>query len=206
MLYNIKNVKYDLNRISAKFIFVSSLLIFSGMGNAADDNSKKGDASRGAKEWANNCSRCHNMRDPKEFRDDTWRLIVSHMRVRGGFTGQQIRDILAFLRSSNYTPTAITVASTSEESATASVGQSGEQIYKQTCIACHGPNGQGAIPGVPKFSDRLSKSDENLLNSITNGFQTEGSPMAMPAKGGNSSLTDADIKEVLSYIRESVGQ
>jgi mono/diheme cytochrome c family protein len=206
MLHNIKNVKYDLSRILAKFIFVSSLLIFSGIGNAADDNSKKGDATRGAKEWAGNCSRCHNMRDPKEFRDDTWRLIVAHMRVRGGFTGQQIRDILAFLQSSNYTPTAITVASTSKESATPSVGQSGEEIYQQTCVACHGSNGQGTIPGVPKFSDRLSKSDEVLLNSITNGFQTEGSPMAMPAKGGNASLTDADIKGVLSYIQQSFGQ
>jgi mono/diheme cytochrome c family protein len=201
---NIKNIKYHPSCIIAKFIFVSSLLIFSGIGSAADDDSKKGNATRGAKEWAGNCSRCHNMRDPKEFRDDTWRLIVSHMRVRGGFTGQQIRDILAFLQSSNYTPT--TVASTTKESATPSVGQSGEQIYEQTCIACHGPNGQGTIPGVPKFSDRLSKEDENLLNSITNGFQTEGSPMAMPAKGGNSSLTDADIKEVLSYIRQSFGQ
>jgi len=82
----------------------------------------------------------------------------------------------------------------------------GKEIYKQTCIACHGPNGQGTIPGVPKLSDRLSKSDEALLNSITNGFQSEGSPMAMPAKGGNASLTDADTKEVLSYIRQSFGQ
>jgi len=205
MLHNIKNIKCDPSRIIVKFIFVSSLLMFSGTGSAADDNSKKGDATRGAKEWAGNCSRCHNMRDPKEFRDDTWRLIVSHMRVRGGFTGQQTRDILAFLQSSNYTPTI--VASTSEESTTPNVGQSGEETYKQTCIACHGDNGQGTIPGVPKLSERLSKkSDEALLNSITNGFQTEGSPMAMPAKGGNASLTDADIKEVLSYIRQSFSQ
>ncbi len=199
-----KNVRCNLSRNIQKIIFVSSLMLFSGIGTAADDDSKKGDATRGAKEWAGNCSRCHNMRDPKEFRDDTWRLIVSHMRVRGGFTGQQTRDILAFLQSSNYTPT--TVVSTTKESTTPSAGQSGEQIYEQTCIACHGSNGQGTIPGVPKFSDRLSKGDENLLNSITNGFQTEGSPMAMPAKGGNSSLTDADIKEVLSYIRQSFSQ
>ncbi len=82
----------------------------------------------------------------------------------------------------------------------------GEQIYKQTCIACHGANGEGAIPGVPKLSERMSKSDETLLNHITNGFQSEGSAMAMPAKGGNPALTDADMKEVLSYLRKRFGK
>ncbi len=56
---------------------------------------------RGAKAWANNCNRCHNMRDPKELRDDQWRAVLSHMRVRGGLTGQETRDILVFLQGSN---------------------------------------------------------------------------------------------------------
>ncbi len=57
--------------------------------------------ARGAKAWAENCARCHNMRDPKEFRDDLWRPIVYHMRVRAGLTGQETRDILLFLQASN---------------------------------------------------------------------------------------------------------
>lgn len=57
--------------------------------------------ARGAKAWADNCARCHNMRDPKEFRDDQWRPIVAHMRVRAGLTGQESRDILLFLQGSN---------------------------------------------------------------------------------------------------------
>jgi len=56
---------------------------------------------RGAKAWSDNCQRCHNMRDPKEFRDDLWRPIVTHMRVRGGLTGQDSRDILHFLQKAN---------------------------------------------------------------------------------------------------------
>jgi len=60
-----------------------------------------GDPARGAKAWAENCSRCHNMRDPKEFRDDQWRPIVYHMRLRGGLTGQDTRDILAYLQAAN---------------------------------------------------------------------------------------------------------
>ena len=57
--------------------------------------------ARGAKTWANNCARCHNMRDPKELRDDQWRAVVSHMRVRGNLTGKEARDVLMFLQGSN---------------------------------------------------------------------------------------------------------
>ena len=57
--------------------------------------------ARGAQSWANNCARCHNMRDPKELRDDQWRAAVGHMRVRAGLTGQEARDILVFLQGSN---------------------------------------------------------------------------------------------------------
>lgn len=61
----------------------------------------KGDIGRGAAMWSQNCARCHNMRDPKEFRDDLWKPIVTHMRIRAGLTGQDTRDILAFLQASN---------------------------------------------------------------------------------------------------------
>ena len=57
--------------------------------------------ARGAKAWADNCTRCHNTRDPKELRDDQWRSTVYHMRVRGNLTGQDTRDILKFLQESN---------------------------------------------------------------------------------------------------------
>ena len=60
------------------------------------------DVTAGAKAWAGNCSRCHNMRGPQEFQDQYWRVIVSHMRVRAGLTGQEARDILAFLQASNH--------------------------------------------------------------------------------------------------------
>ncbi len=62
---------------------------------------KEGDFLRGAKAWADNCTRCHNVRDPKELRDDQWKTTVYHMRVRGGLTGQQTRDIIKFMQESN---------------------------------------------------------------------------------------------------------
>ena len=69
----------------------------------AQEDSAQGAAqfARGARTWSDNCSRCHNMRDARELRDDQWRAAVTHMRVRGNLTGQEARDVLAFLQASN---------------------------------------------------------------------------------------------------------
>lgn len=84
----------------------------------------------------------------------------------------------------------------------------GKAIYEQTCIACHGANGKGALPGVPDLtgkSGRLSKPDGVLIKNMMDGFQTPGSPMAMPPKGGNPALTREDIESVLGYMRKRFG-
>ncbi len=86
--------------------------------------------------------------------------------------------------------------------------EAGEKVFSQTCIACHGANGKGTIPGVKDFNAAdgpLSKSDEELITNITYGFQSPGSPLAMPVKGGNPSLTEADIQAVLAYLRKAFG-
>lgn len=57
--------------------------------------------ARGARLWSENCARCHNMRDPKELRDDQLKPVVTHMRIRAPLTGAEQRDILLFLQSSN---------------------------------------------------------------------------------------------------------
>jgi len=56
---------------------------------------------RGAQKWANTCNRCHAMRDPKEFDDAQWQVIVAHMRVRGSLTESDAADIQRFLQESN---------------------------------------------------------------------------------------------------------
>jgi len=157
-----------------------------------------GDSARGARQWANNCARCHNFRNPKEFPDALWNPVITHMRLQAGLTGQQARDILAYMQASN-NPAVVMQESTEAGSS----GLDGAAIYKKTCLACHGANGQGVLPGVPDYRERLSKSDATLLDHIGNGYQSPGSPMAMPAKGGNSALTSEDIKAVLAYIRKT---
>lgn len=90
------------NRKLAKVLVLTAGLGFMVTAQAnGQGDAKEGDFLRGAKAWADNCTRCHNVRDPKELRDDQWITTVHHMRVRGGLTGQQTRDIIKFLQESN---------------------------------------------------------------------------------------------------------
>ena len=74
---------------------------FASAGYAAEPADKEGNFMRGVKAWADNCARCHNVRDPKELSDDEWITTTYHMRMRAGLTGQETRDIIKFLQKSN---------------------------------------------------------------------------------------------------------
>ncbi|HEX8873541.1 MAG TPA: c-type cytochrome, partial [Nitrosospira sp.] len=69
-------------------------------------------------------------------------------------------------------------------------------IYTTSCAACHGTGAAGA----PKLGDkaawaaRIKAGNEALYNSAIKGKN------AMPAKGGNASLSDADVKSVVDYM------
>ena len=79
----------------------------------------------------------------------------------------------------------------------------GKALYETTCIACHGRKAEGSIPGVPDLANavHMSKSDSELVANIMNGYQTKGSPMAMPPKGGNPVLTAEDAHSIVGYLR-----
>lgn len=173
---------------------------------ARDVAAPAGDPQRGAEDWAQNCVRCHRLRAPTDFRDDEWEPIVSHMRVRGQLSGQEARNILAFLQIAN-SPT-LPAAEVASEAPPASNGTDGEAVYRRNCQACHGANGRGALPGVPNFTHPrgpLVKSDVELMRSIRAGLQSPGAAMAMPAKGGNPSLNEKELQAVLKFIREKFG-
>lgn len=100
---NVHKKCYSLSRFSLTAALTTVVVLgsVSMTGVTYGGEMTSGDIGRGAKAWAENCVRCHNARDPREFRDDLWKPIVYHMRVRAGLTGQQTRDILRYIQESN---------------------------------------------------------------------------------------------------------
>ena len=76
----------------------------------------------------------------------------------------------------------------------------GKKIYESGCVACHGTG----IAGAPKFGDktawapRLAEGANTLYTHALQGFQ--GKSGVMPPKGGNTTLSDADVKAAVDYI------
>ena len=85
----------------------------------------------------------------------------------------------------------------------------GAILYGQNCASCHGSNLEGSIgPSLNPIYKGLSGVTDPLdvgflIDTITNGrVHQQGDPGTkdMPAKGGNSKLTDQDVKDLASYI------
>ena len=74
----------------------------------------------------------------------------------------------------------------------------GADVYKKTCSVCHD---QG-IAGAPKLGDkaawapRIKQGKEALYKVGMNGKPGTG----MVAKGGNASLSDADVKAAVDFM------
>lgn len=83
----------------------------------------------------------------------------------------------------------------------------GAETYANVCSACHGENGKGAegMDGMPDLAMSLAKDDGDLFNSVINGIEKPDADLTMPARGGDDSLSDDDIKAVIAYIRQTFG-
>ncbi|TDO15200.1 cytochrome c5 [Halomonas ventosae] len=88
-------------------------------------------------------------------------------------------------------------ASSGSGSASSSGGSiDGAAIYNNVCMACHETGAAGApVRGnAEQWSARLEKGTDMLYNHALNGFN------AMPAKGGNPSLSDAEVKAAVDHL------
>ena len=75
----------------------------------------------------------------------------------------------------------------------------GEEVFNKTCKMCHGSGMMNAPKAgdVEAWKPRLAKGHEALYESAINGFRDKG---VMPPKGGNSKLTDDEVKAAVDYM------
>ena len=108
---------------------------------------------------------------------------------------------------------ALTAITTLADASPANTGLPGDPakgatLFAQNCTSCHGVNLEGTIgpalnpiekiPGIPNSLD-----PNFLIQIITTGRKHQsGDPKTadMPAKGGNPSLTDQDVRDLAAYI------
>lgn len=133
------------------------------------------------------------------------------MPAKGGgtdLTEDEIKRVVAYMANKSgasfKAPEAVPAADaapapTAETTPAASVApaaNAGEKIYQSSCMACHGSGAMGA----PKFGDkaawapRLAQGKDTLYANAITGVR------AMPAKGGNGNLSDADVKAAVDHM------
>lgn len=80
----------------------------------------------------------------------------------------------------------------------------GKVIYDQLCGACH----KSGVSGAPKMDDkadwapRVAQGVDTLVKHATEGFT--GKKGVMPARGGNPSLNDEQVKATVHWMIDQV--
>jgi len=76
----------------------------------------------------------------------------------------------------------------------------GQGIYMNFCAPCHATG----VAGAPKVGDkaawapRLKQGEKVLVERSIKGFQ--GASGFMPARGGNSALSDSEVADAVAYM------
>jgi len=93
-----------------------------------------------------------------------------------------------------------TAAAPAGDSASSGGDIDGEGIYGNVCSACHESGAAGApIRGDEEaWAERTEQGFATLLDHAINGIG------AMPAKGGNASLSDEEVEAAVAYMVEPV--
>ena len=92
-------------------------------------------------------------------------------------------------------PAPVTVATAGGEATTAPAAN-GKAVFDANCQACHGTG----LPGVPKLGDKAAwapRIGTGMAALHASALKGKG---AMPAKGGNLTLSDDAVKAAVDYM------
>jgi cytochrome c5 len=95
----------------------------------------------------------------------------------------------------------VKVAEAATEKAGDSGSISGEKIAQKNCALCHasGMMNSPKIGDKEQWAPRIAQGKEMLVNNAIMGIRT------MPAKGGNPSLSDAEVAAAVIWMANSSG-
>lgn len=129
--------------------------------------------------------------------------------MRNGLIGLLVVLALVSAACSESTGTQATTTAPGSD-ATSAVGDAahGEALYNGSCVACHGPDGTG-VDGLGKAwvgSEFINTStDDELVEFLKVGRPADHpdntTGIAMLPRGGNPSLTDEDLLDLVAYMR-----
>lgn len=117
-------------------------------------------------------------------------LPDADVRAAVGFMLAQVGPGAAAPAAAPATPAVAAPAQT-----TADAGK-GRTVYQSACAACHSTG----VAGAPKLGDGAAwtpRINAGMAALQTNALKGKG---AMPPKGGNASLADADVRAAVAYI------
>jgi len=88
--------------------------------------------------------------------------------------------------------------------------ESGEKLYKRSCVACHELNGTGApriYPPLPGNANLQSADPSSAIRIVLDGAETITTPRA-PNTGSMppySKMSDQEVADVVTYVRNAWG-
>jgi len=76
----------------------------------------------------------------------------------------------------------------------------GKAVYESTCIACHGIG----VANAPKFGDKKAWAP-HIMHGVDHLYENAIKGInAMPPRGGNLTLSDADVRAAVDFMLKAV--
>jgi mono/diheme cytochrome c family protein len=191
-----------------------ALLLAAPQAGAAQESAA---VAEGARVYGTTCGRCHNPRSPLERSDRDWVTIINHMRVRANMTGDQVRNVLAFLQATNADPRETTILPSAgpaptpgaaEPLAEAAVSTDpavvarGELLVRQrACLGCHVVGNEGGQVG-PSLNGVVRRRGADFVRKKLQNPTFDKQTSMMP----NFGLTAEEIEAILAFLATLNGE
>ena len=97
-----------------------------------------------------------------------------------------------------------TASKTVKESALNLKLAAGKTLYESNCASCHDSGSSGApkLGNKEAWSGRMAEGKDVMIKKAITGI--DGKIGMMPPRGGNTSLTDEDVKTVILYMTSKI--